>query len=252
MANIVSSHKIADAALSRLAETASIAAMDSMSDRYDHYRRRLREALKVRRLTNEAVAERLNAHPVTVSKLLNGRLTLNEEWRLRFAEALDLSYDELFGKAPIPAIRSYADTPPVEGVMRDLPRDLPVYGTAAGSHDRGAFQLVGGVVDYVMRPPALMGARNAYALYVENDSMAPEHNHGDLRFIHPDRPVRPGDSVIVQTQDPDGAIAATIGHLVRRSRHAVTIGKLNPPAEIELDAVTAVHKVLTTNELFGV
>lgn len=80
--------------------------------------------------------------------------------------------------------------------LSTLARDVPVMGTATGSLG-GAFQFEGGVVDYVARPPALVGAKNAYSMYVEGPSMVPEHNPGDLRFIHPDRKVHVGDSVVI-------------------------------------------------------
>ncbi len=128
------------------------------------------------------------------------------------------------------------------------------HGTAAGSHLSGAFQLGDNVIDWARRPPAMNGARDLYALYVEGSSMEPEHRPGDLRFVHPGRPPRLGDSVIVQIRyaehDP---IQAMIGHLVRRTGDKVVIGKLNPEATVELKRghVLAVHKVLTMNELFG-
>ncbi len=137
-----------------------------------------------------------------------------------------------------------------------LPNDVPVKGTAAGSHLRGAFQLeVDTIVDWVRRPPALSGARHAYALFVEGSSMEPRYLPGDLVFVHPDRPPRPGDTVVVQAQaGPHAPLEATIGYLRRRTERAVIIAKINPAAEVELKAETvkAIHKVLSTNELFGV
>jgi len=136
-----------------------------------------------------------------------------------------------------------------------MPSDVPVLGTAAGSHARGAFQISTDPVDWVRRPPALVGAKNAYALYVEGSSMIPEHNPGDLRFVHPGRPARAGDSVVVQLMvNPDDGQEATIGRLLRRTPTHLVIGKLNPEAtvELKLSTVVAVHKVMTLNELFGV
>ena len=74
----------------------------------------------------------------------------------------------------------------------------------------GAFQLESGPIDYVARPVALLEARDIYAIYVEGTSMEPEHRPGDLRFVHPHKPARFGDSVIVQMQSEDmGPITAT-------------------------------------------
>lgn len=174
----------------------------------------------------------------------------------KLADALDTTTAALLGEAkPAPIVTDIRSAAVAVPPLTAMPNDLPVRGTAAGSHLRGAFELEAGIVDWVRRPPALSGAANAYALYIEGTSMVPEHNPGDLRIVHPDRPPRIGDSVVVQVRiSRDAAIEATIGHLLRRTERAVIIGKLNPKAEVELkrDTVVAIHKVLTLNELFGV
>lgn len=135
-----------------------------------------------------------------------------------------------------------------------LPRDVPVYGTAAGSLT-GAFQFEGGTIDLVRRPPALAGARDVYAIYVVGESMAPQHLDGDLRFVHPHRPIHVGDTVVVQTRNGEHQPPqAYIKNLVRRTADELLVRQLNPAAEISFrrQFVFAVHKVLTMNDLFGV
>lgn len=136
-----------------------------------------------------------------------------------------------------------------------MPRDLPVYGTAAGAVS-GAFILdMGDVVDYVRRPPALAGIDKAYAIYVEGDSMWPEHKPGDLRIVHPGRKPQPGDDVIVITQNHEhDRPQAYIKRLVRRTADKVVVRQLNPAFEhaFQREFVVALHRVLTMNELFGV
>lgn len=142
-------------------------------------------------------------------------------------------------------------TPP--GPMA-MPADIPVMGTAAGSFV-GAFKLENGVVDYVRRPPALSTARDIYAIFVEGESMVPEHKPGDLRFVNPHRPVMIGDSVIVQVRNGDHQpVEAYIGHLLKRQPDVIILGKLNPESHVRIkrDTVKAIHKVLTMNDLFGV
>ena len=82
-----------------------------------------------------------------------------------------------------------------------MKKDVPVYGTAAASHNGGAFQLDTGVIDYVRRPPTLETAKDIYALYVEGNSMEPQFWPGDLIFVHPHKPARSGDAVIIQEYD---------------------------------------------------
>jgi len=150
-------------------------------------------------------------------------------------------------KAVIPAVRQ-AD-PKTAAV--DL-RDVPVLGVAAGSAV-GSFVLSGSAIDYVERPPALAHVRGAYAVFVENDSMQPLHNRGDLRFVHPHRPARSGDSVIVQVRSGADGVQAYIKILERRTEEWVVCRQLNPAAEVRFkrDQVIAVHRVLTLNELFN-
>lgn len=138
---------------------------------------------------------------------------------------------------------------------QEMPNDVPVYGTAAGSHLRGAFQFEGGVIDYVRRPPALMGARDIYALFVEGTSMEPQFHPGDLIYVHPHKPPRLGDAIVVQSHgDANQPKEATLGVYVRRTEKHIVISKHNPKAEIQIlrNAETVIHKVLTLNELFGV
>lgn len=188
------------------------------------------------------------------------------------AEALQLPVEALVSKAPLPEIavgiipersgqaagifpqpelRSSTVSPPLP---HDMPQNVPVMGTAAGAFTRGAFQLEGGVIDYVRRPPAMDGAKNLYALYIEGSSMEPRFFPGDLVFVHPDRPPRTGDPVVVQVKLEEDRIEATIGHLEKRTPTELVIGKLNPAAHVKLkrDTVHAVHRVLTMNELFGI
>lgn len=137
--------------------------------------------------------------------------------------------------------------------------DLPVFGTAAGSMEidgHGGFEMEARVIEYVRRPPALSGVADAYAIYVEGMSMHPKHSDGELRFIHPHRRPRIGDSVIVQAKYSEAdAFEAYIGDLVRRSGDRLVLGKLHPVAsevEFEMRYVRSIHRVLTVNELFSV
>lgn len=139
-----------------------------------------------------------------------------------------------------------------------MPRDVAVLGTAYGSvvqEDFDGFSFEGGTIEYVARPPGLIGAADIYAIYVQNDSMHPEHRSGGLRFVSSRRPVSIGDTVIVQTRHHDNDPGqAYIKHLKKRLPNKIVLEQLNPPAtlEVEMRFVTAIHKVLDYNDLFGV
>ncbi|NMG39839.1 helix-turn-helix domain-containing protein [Chelativorans sp. ZYF759] len=239
----------------------------------------LRAIRRAREITLEQLGEMVGTDPSTINKLERGRMRLNERWLLPLAKALGVSVDDILASpedmpgivphdmhdahrereiARQPGIGSDSFRPAAVPVPapQDMPNDVPVLGTAAGSHLRGAFQMdEANIVDWVRRPPALTGAKKAYALYVEGSSMAPEHNAGDLRFVHPGRPPRIGDTVIVQVRvGANEPIEASIGHYLKKTPTMIVIGKLNPEAQVQLklDTVIDIHKVLTMNELFGV
>lgn len=134
---------------------------------------------------------------------------------------------------------------------QSMPRNLPVLGTAQGGTE-GAFQIEG-IVDYVRRPPGLERAARAYAFYVENVSMVPQHNPGELRFVHPDRKAGIGDTVVIQIRNgPEEPIQSFIKILKKRDQRRLIVEQLNPPKVLEfpIDRVVSVHKVLTLNDLF--
>lgn len=128
---------------------------------------------------------------------------------------------------------------------------IPVLGNAAGAV-AGAMTL-GEPIDYVERPPALEYVTDAYAVFVTGESMSPQHNPGDLRFVHPHKPPRAGDSVIVQTRGEKGGVHGWIKILERQTSVAWVCRQLNPAAEVKFNAanVLDVHRVLTTAELFN-
>lgn len=129
---------------------------------------------------------------------------------------------------------------------------VPVRGTVAGSHELGAFQFDGADVDYVERYPALAKRPRVYALYVEGDSMAPEHKPGAIRFVDPGQRVEIGDTVVVTVMDPDRGLYAVLGNLAARNERVV-LNKLNPERQIKISRllVRSMHHVLTDNELAG-
>ncbi|MUZ63514.1 S24 family peptidase [Agrobacterium vitis] len=145
--------------------------------------------------------------------------------------------------------------PPAAATYQAMTMDVPVMGTAAGSLMRGAFKLEPGVVDYVRRPPALIGARDIYALYVEGSSMEPQFFPGDLIYLNPHRPARAGDIVVVQSKTSDHTeVEASLGIFLRKTERHVIIGKRNPAkSEVSLprEFVLNIHRVLSINELLS-
>lgn len=138
--------------------------------------------------------------------------------------------------------------------LSEMPRDLPLMGTANGSDD-GAIKYFEGELDYVRRPPGLMGRREAYALNIEGMSMSPKYEPGEMVTVDPRKPVLIRDYVVIQTQDgPHAPITAYIKRLVSIATDKVTVEQFNPPKRIEFErrTVKAIHKVLSAAEERGI
>lgn len=199
----------------------------------------------------------------------SGTRTIGQDDAERYARRLQASgiaieaRDILFGGEPA---RRDLTLPPLRGdVVRTdiplpdiaaLPRDVPVFGTAQGAViDRlEGFALdTGKVVEQVPRPPGLAKVPDAYAVFVAGESMAPMHRPGELRYVHPHRPPRGGDSVVILVRQGEGRPLSAFLKLYRgRTPSSVIAEQLNPPAIVELKASTveAVHLVMSLNDLF--
>lgn len=179
--------------------------------------------------------------------------TIGLESLRKLADAIGCPVEELLDEtsSTAPQARALMRLPPQgRPVSRSL--DVPILGTANGSAI-GAFQMTPGAIGYVPRPPGLAHVQDAYALYVRNDSMSPKHAQGDLVFVHPHKPPKPGDSVIIQVTTPNRQPEAYIKIFTKNATDWLVAQQINPAAELKfaVNTVAAVHKVLTTAELFN-
>ena len=198
----------------------------------------------------------------------NGGRTIGTDDAERYANAFNVPYQWLLlGRDSGLTIEDAGPPKPRVAVLGDLraanvplPRrdemrlDLPVMGTAAGSFS-GSFVFAEGVVDYVRRPPALEKAKDAYALFVQGDSMFPMYEPGELIFVHPHKPPVMGKGVVVQVKNHAADEPAVyLGKFAGQSPKGLSIHKLNPESTMTFtpETVVLVHRVMTANELFGV
>lgn len=139
--------------------------------------------------------------------------------------------------------------------FRRLPRNLPLLGTASCG-DNGLFELNDGdPIDYVRRPARLAGNSDAYALYVQGDSMVPWRKNRQKVYVDPRQEAEIGDHVVVQLKPkkPGEPPAAYIKLLTRRNQREVRLEQYNPHKEIVLKAsdVKSIHRIVDWDELLG-
>ena len=136
-----------------------------------------------------------------------------------------------------------------------MPSNFPVQGVGIGGDD-GDFHFNGSTVDYVRRPPALANIKNAFGIYLQGDSMWPRFESGELLYIHPGRPVSPGDYVLVELYGKDGEPGSCyVKRLVRRTADKIILQQFNPPRDdisVQANRVKAIFKILSATELLGV
>lgn len=199
----------------------------------------IREGLQKPGKTQRGLAERLGIDPAAVTRILNGGRQIKASEVGPIAAYLEVGAPAGF-QEPAPRFQAPGG-----------PDRMPVLGMAEGGEE-GWNLWNGDVVDYVPRPPFLVGVPNAYAVYVTGESMAPRYLPGELLYVHPGRPPAPGDFVLVQAHpkhdgDPPRAV---VKRLVRRTAQKLVLEQYNPakPFEIATREVKSIHKILGSGE----
>jgi phage repressor protein C with HTH and peptisase S24 domain/lambda repressor-like predicted transcriptional regulator len=196
---------------------------------------------------------------------------LLEPERIKLAEILELSEDQLRGpSSPLPK-REYVKVNPTareslisdgtravlasssneQGVPQITPAaelfgnsDLPVFGTAQGG--RGALIVTDRAVDWVARPTVLLRVQDGYGMIVTGDSMAPEHKSGSTALVNPHLPPRVGDSCVFRSHADDGTVHAVIKELRGETDTAWKVRQHNPKKDFTLKKTEwqVVHKTV--------
>lgn len=149
--------------------------------------------------------------------------------------------------AMVPVPNATIDQGPVSIVSGKPPRMLPVLGEAAGGVD-GQYLFNGNVLDWVACPPSLVNVPNAYAVWIDGDSMYPRFKSGELVYVHPGKPARRGDDVLVQVKPseedmpPRGFVKELVGYQGDR----LLLKQFNPAdvrIEFPKDDVISIHPI---------
>lgn len=220
------------------------------------------------------IANRLGVTPQAINNLFGGRAASSTHWR-EIAGMLDIDEQEMRelmieagrteGKSTrLPAsivagLKSqYAgggdDQPIPNATIQDMPipltkpgRMLPVLGEVVGGDD-GEYIFNGQIQDYVACPPSLVNVPNAYVVFVDGESMSPRFRPGESVYVHPNKPARRGDDVVVQIRPkhegmpPHGFVKEMVGW----QGNKLVLHQHNPEKRIEFDRndVVSVHPIV--------
>ncbi|MCS3690914.1 S24 family peptidase [Bradyrhizobium elkanii] len=181
---------------------------------------------------------------------------LREKDRIKLAELLGVSQNELRGPSTTLPKRNYEKKPSssshglvdvtsqqahsrrlndlVPGAELFGQMDLPILGTAQGGAD-GALILSELAVDWVARPAVLLRVRDGYGMIVSGDSMSPEHKAGSIALINPHLPPRVGDSCVFRSdRQEDGRNLALIREYRGQTETHWKVHQHNPPKDSQL------------------
>lgn len=230
------------------------------------------ERLRSLKKNKSGLARALGVDPARVSEIIGGRRNVQVSELPRMAEILEMPPAQLIElltprnngrssiaggevqSAALPLPPDSADTHKSERLsLPQWSRSLPIFGAeTSGCDDDNGFVLNGDVADYAERPPSLTGAKNAYGVYVQNDSMAPRFEIGWLLLINPSRPVRKGDNVVIQIRQPDQmAVRSFLALFEDKTPTRLAARQLNRSQRLEwsLDEVQAIHRIVGVAEM---
>ena len=125
------------------------------------------------------------------------------------------------------------------------PRDLPIRGRALGTNGV-IINLDQSPVDWVERPSSLMGAVEAFGVYVAGDSMHPALPNGALVYVNPAKPPRNGDFVVVEKANGEAIVKILKSH----NHDSYILSQLNPPDDkikLPKSEVVSIFKVVTVD-----
>lgn len=231
----------------------------------DNLERRLRERLVALFEGNESeLARRVGTDQQNINNFITGKVKRSHLWR-EIAAALGIPEEEMRalllergrteGKnTKLPNTFRMADHPETNAKVGVLQppvggptRMLPVLGEAVGG-DNGEYIFNGQALDYLPCPPMLANVPNAYVVFVDGESMVPRYMPGEIAFVHPGKPARKNDHVVVQLRSdsddspPRGFIKRFLGWTPTK----LILEQYNPHKKIEFDRddVISVHQIV--------
>lgn len=235
----------------------------------DELERRIREQLGAIFDGNESeLARRIGPdQQQNVNNFITGKVKKSNLWR-EIGALLQIEENEMRdlmkarGRAegrrtklpsPVKVSDFFPDTQPLKGltIHPSNVRMIPVLGRAVGG-DSGEYEFNGQVLEYRSCPPTLANVADAYAIYIDGESMAPRYRPGEIAFVHPDKPPRADDHVVVQlkpTQDgapPRGFIKKFVGWTPNK----LILEQYNPAKKIEFERkeVLKVHLIVLSGD----
>jgi phage repressor protein C with HTH and peptisase S24 domain len=210
-------------------------------------------------------AKALSANSQTYHGHENGNRGFDADTGARYAKKFNVDYQWLMtgtgrmdpaGRIDLGQEQSLQPAPPAVAGSGAWPRDIPILGVTVGGTTGDFAMNMGEPADYAKRPLTVPRVGKLFALYVQGSSMVRWRQPGQLVYLDPVRPAKPGDHVVVELYpevEGDGH-PAYLKELVARTGTKVRLLQYNPETVIEIPTarVRHIHRVMEWEELLGV
>lgn len=181
-------------------------------------KRRVKEALRIRGMTQAELSKRTGINKAKISMYVNGKHLPKQDSIYLISAALRVRPDWIMG-LDVPM----EDAPVVEIVpMKDTLR-VPILGKVAAGEPIYA---EGNVDGEIMVDPSLASGCPLFALKVKGDSMTPQILDKDIIIVREQTEVDDGDIVVATVNGGEGCVKR-----LRKYAHAISLVSVNPAYE---------------------
>jgi len=203
--------------------------------------RTLREA---RNWSQDELAARVGISQPAVLKIENGK-TIKTRFLPDIAKVFGVSMDEVSDDPEFVStslIRQKSEVTMASHLPSESEKRIPILGVATGGAD-GEMVFDGEAIEWVATPDYLIGVRDAYCVYVTGESMVPRYFPGERLDVHPRKPPRRDEDVVVQLHpDEEGGYPrGFIKVFVTQTPTTLVLRQYNPPKEIEVPLKRVLH-----------
>ncbi len=211
---------------------------------------------RARKMSQSDLARAVGCHPQTIQSLEAGN-TYKTGYLVAIARALGVEPEDLLEEDHTGSAAKHKPGGTTETFETlDLSKyasgtAVPIYGRAAVDSE-GFFEFNGQEIGRVMAARNLTSVPDAYAIYVDGESMEPRFFAGELVFVNPHKPATSNCFVIVQISvgKDNTPLYATICQFIQKRSEEIVLKQLNPPEDVRipLEKVVSVHRIVGSTE----
>lgn len=202
-------------------------------------------------LSQDELAKRMGRVQSQISKRESGEIPIDFKDIFEASAAMD-RWPEEFLETMLQRRQRAAKLPRREAALQaqwpaqHVPDFIPVYNIHEFTGNHAAL-LSSPVVDWTPRPPILLNAADAYAIYMSGVFMLPRFRPGQRLYINPHRPPAGGHGVIVFSR----ANAITIRQYLDEDGDIIRLKQYHPQliAEANRHDIDVLHTIVGVDEI---